>query len=178
MRIGRTGFFLALSVILFAGEGHVSSGIRKVTLEELARRSNVILVVSKASPPFRIVKQPFPKPAKEYFNATEYAFKVLSVVRDEERLVKGKTFRALSPSDEDNYEQTWRALQGKPMMMTIHPSYEDGVSPDSVKRFILFATYNRQTRRFSITASGAYEREERLDEIHKSGQPPPPTLRD
>lgn len=169
MRIGRNGIFLALSLLLlFAREAHVSGSMEDIGLEELIHRSDAILLVRMGKPAVRRVKIAFPKPSKEHFDATEHAFEVVKEIRDEDSLVKGKTLRVLSASDEDNYEQSWNELRGRPVKMSIYTRYAGGISPEKEKRFIIFVRYNREARRFSFTASGAYEKEARLADILKA----------
>jgi hypothetical protein len=147
----------------------VSSSIEKVTLEDLVQWSDAIVLVRKAKPEYRQVKWAFPKPSKETFLATEYAFHVVKVVRDEDSLIKGKTLRVFSASDEGNYAETWNEINDRPVHWLIHRQYDGEVSPDKEKKLVIFVRYNKEKKRFSFTAGGAYEREDRIGEILGAG---------
>lgn len=165
-------------VLLFATEAHVSSGMERIDLEELVRRSDAILLVKKATPYSRQESWPFPNPEAPPFKATAYRYKVLSVLKGEVPEGKARSLQVFSESAEDNFAQTQRELEDRPAAMTLHASYQpQSGDPEKEKRFIIFIRRNPATGRFSFTANGGMEKEGNLGAIRKAiegNHPQPP----
>jgi hypothetical protein len=168
--------FPALSlVLLLAKEGHMSSGIEKIALADLAGMSDAILLVKKDVPYRKVEKLPFPDAAHGHFQAASHRYRILKVIRDSEGAVKGKKIQVFSAHVEDNFEQTRRELEGKPVAMTILPTYSPaGSDPEKDPNFIIFVRYNRNAKRFSFAAAGAMEKAGRLEEIKSIAEGEPP----
>lgn len=176
MRPIRISLVLSL-VLLLAKEGHMSSGIQRISLLDLVGMSDAILLVKKDVPYEKVEKLPFSNPAHGHFQAASHRYRVLKVIRDVEGTVKGKKIQVFAAHVEDNFEQTRRELEGKPVAMTIHPTYSpNGSDPEKDSRFIIFIRFNRSTKRFSFAANGALEGAERLEEIKSLAEGDPPSV--
>lgn len=162
-------------VLLLAKEGHMSGGVESIALDDLVGMSDAILLVKKDVPYGKMEKLPFPDPAHGHFQAASHRYRVLKVIRDAEGAVKGKKIQVFAAHVEDNFEQTRRELEGKPVAMTIHPTYSPGGSdPEKDPRFIIFLRFNRNAKRFSFAAGGAMEKAGRLEEIRSIAEGEPP----
>jgi hypothetical protein len=163
-------------ILLLAKEGHMSGGIERVALGDLVGMSDAILLVRKDVPYEKAEKLPFPSPAHGRFEAATYRYRVIKVIRDAEGLVKGKKIQVFAAHVEDNFEQTRRELEGKPVAMTLQPTYSPaGGDPEKDPRFIIFIRYNREAKRFSFAANGAREKAGREKEIAALAAGPSPS---
>lgn len=164
-----------LFILLFATEGHVSSGVRSIGLEELIQRSDAILLVQKALPYEVTEKWPLPDTTVPPFEALAYRFQVLQVIKESSPIPKGKPLLVFSEGAEDNYLQTKNALENRPVRMTLHPYYDGkAIDPKKEKKFLIFVRYDEAKRRYSFAANGAMESEKNLDPMKKALQGPTP----
>jgi hypothetical protein len=164
---------LFLTSVLFS-EGHVSSGISKIDINELVQRSHAILLVSKNSPYVLQKSIKFPDSIKEEFNATLYSFKIKAIVQSSiDSLKVSNSILVHSASDEDNFNDMKSFLQGGPRRGRIHNYYDSKTNHiDEKQEFMIFIRFNEMNGWYSFTAGGAMESKEMLDKIWSANPKP------
>lgn len=165
---------LLLSLLLLT-EGHMSGVASYLTLEQIAHRSDAVLLARKIEPHVVHREEPLGGESGRKFVFTSYRYAVRSVIHS--RLGKDVLLDSLevqSASDEDNFRNEKRFFEGKPTKVLIYKSYQPRTEQvDSLLEVLLFVRYNKADKRFTLVARDAMEGPALIPEVRKILTPSP-----
>jgi hypothetical protein len=151
-----------LAILVFVCEGHVGQIHPKaITLEQLIRRSECILVVKKAKPFTRIVKTELDSSGKfPPYESPRYAYKVVTSIKD-----AGETKAAVGSRIEvaPAHDGTMLLVARKYELEGIHKSpilefyNEKGWEIGKRDKYIVFLRRNDEGKSYAFTADHAVE---------------------